>query len=121
MPTLVAGMAGNPEIRRSSLLVRSMAMGQATESNAPEAVRREVMVAICNEILCGPRPGRSPGCSRRHGSGMKLGFVMLPRDDAQYSAWRRRGGSGSDASRQLGRDPAMGGSVLHHDRFGRDS
>ena len=118
---IVAGMAGNSGNQTLTLLVRSMAMGQVTESNAPEVVRREVMVAICNGILCGLVAGSLAWLLYADtAQGMKLGFVMFLAMMLNILLGAR-GCGGSDASqgaRTRSGDGRIGASYLH-DRFGR--
>ena len=110
---IVAGMAGNSGNQTLTLLVRSMAMGQVTESNAPEVVRREVMVAICNGILCGLVAGSLAWLLYADtAQGMKLGFVMFLAMMLNILLGAVVGVAVPMLLKALGRDPAMGGSVL---------
>lgn len=63
---IVAGMAGNSGNQTLTLLVRSLAMGQVTEANKADLIKKEVLVSIINGILW----GRSQACAPGDSTGM---------------------------------------------------
>lgn len=110
---IVAGMAGNSGNQTLTLLVRSMAMGQVTASNIPDVLRRETLVALINGIMWGVISGLLVWfLYRDSGQGMMLGFVMFLAMMLNIILGAIVGAAVPLVLRALGRDPAMGGSVL---------
>ena len=50
---IVAGIAGNSGNQTLTLLVRSLATGQITESNQLDVIKKEVLVALINGFIWG--------------------------------------------------------------------
>ncbi|MBQ8828516.1 MAG: magnesium transporter [Burkholderiaceae bacterium] len=110
---IVAGIAGNSGNQTLTLLVRSMATGQITESNQTDVIKKEIFVAVINGLIWGVIAGlfawllyyQSP-------DGKLLGITM-------FSAMVLNMLMGAIVAilvpltlKKMGRDPAMGGSVL---------
>ena len=110
---IVAGIAGNSGNQTLTLLVRSLATGQITEANQSDVVKKEVLVALVNGFIWGIIAGLFTwGLYYDSPDGMKLGFTM-------FLAMMLNMLMGAIVAilvpitlKKLGRDPAMGGSVL---------
>ena len=110
---IVAGIAGNSGNQTLTLLVRSLATGQITEANQSDVVKKEVLVALVNGFIWGITAGLFTwGLYYDSPDGMKLGFTM-------FLAMMLNMLMGAIVAilvpitlKKLGRDPAMGGSVL---------
>ncbi len=110
---IVAGIAGNSGNQTLTLLVRSLATGQITESNQFDVVKREIAVALINGILWGIIAGLFAWALYYDTpDGKLLGFTM-------FLAMMLNMLMGAIVAilvpislKKLGRDPAMGGSVL---------
>lgn len=110
---IVAGIAGNSGNQTLTLLVRSLATGQITEANQSDVVKKEVLVALVNGFVWGIIAGLFTwGLYYSSQDGMKLGFTM-------FLAMMLNMLMGAIVAilvpitlKKLGRDPAMGGSVL---------
>ena len=110
---IVAGMAGNSGNQTLTLLVRSMAMGQVTEGNVPDVVRKEVLVAVINGIIWGVISGLLVWfLYSDFDQGRLLGMVMFMAMMLNIVLGAIVGVAVPSLLRMLGRDPAMGGSVL---------
>lgn len=110
---IVAGMAGNSGNQTLTLLVRSMAMGQVTSDNIPDVVRREVTVAVINGIIWGIISGLFVWFLYHSSEqGMLLGFVMFLAMMLNIILGAIIGTAVPMLLKTLGKDPAMGGSVL---------
>lgn len=110
---IVAGIAGNSGNQTLTLLVRSLATGQITESNQFDVVKREIVVALINGIIWGVIAGlfawalyySSP-------DGKLLGFTMFLAMVLNMLMGAIVALLVPITLKKLGRDPAMGGSVL---------
>ncbi len=110
---VVAGMAGNSGNQTLTLLVRSMAMGQVTDSNTPELLRKEVFVAVINGLLWGAIAGLCVwGLYYDSPQGMLLGGVMALAMFLNIMLGAIVGMAVPLILNHFDRDPAMGGSVL---------
>lgn len=110
---VVAGMAGNSGNQTLTLLVRSMAMGQVTDATTGHLIRKEVLVAVINGILCGIAAGLCVwGLYHDSSQGMLLGCVMALAMLLNIVVGAAVGLLVPLALKACGRDPAMGGSVL---------
>lgn len=110
---IVAGMAGNSGNQTLTLLVRSLAMGQVTEANKVDLIKKEVIVSIINGILWGAIAGLCAwGLYWDSDEGMMLGFVMFLAMILNIIQGAVVGLAVPMILRYFDRDPAMGGSVL---------
>ena len=110
---IVAGMAGNSGNQTLTLLVRSLAMGQVTTANILDIWRKEIGVSLINGVIWGLIAG---ACSWAlywdSPDGMKLGLVMALAMFLNILQGAIVGIAVPLILEKLGRDPAMGGSVL---------
>ena len=110
---IVAGMAGNSGNQTLTLLVRSLAMGQVTESNTGDLWRKELGVAFVNGLIWGGIAGLCAwGLYWDSPDGQKLGLVMALAMVLNIIQGAVVGLAVPFLLKKLGRDPAMGGSVL---------
>lgn len=110
---IVAGMAGNSGNQTLTLLVRSLAMGQVTESNTGDLWRKELGVAFVNGLIWGGIAGLCAwGLYWDSPDGQKLGLVMALAMFLNIIQGAVVGLAVPFLLKKLGRDPAMGGSVL---------
>lgn len=110
---IVAGMAGNSGNQTLTLLVRSLAMGQVTEANKADLIKKEVLVSIINGILWGAIAGLCAwGLYWDAPEGRMLGLVMFLAMLLNIIQGAVVGLAVPLILRYFGRDPAMGGSVL---------
>lgn len=110
---IVAGMAGNSGNQTLTLLVRSLAMGQVTESNTGDLWRKELGVAFVNGLIWGGIAGLCAwGLYWDSPDGQKLGLVMALAMFLNIIQGAVVGLAVPFLLKKFGRDPAMGGSVL---------
>ena len=110
---IVGGMAGNSGNQTLTLLVRSLAMGQVTLSNTADIWRKEVGVAILNGLIWGCIAGLLAWALYWDTpEGQKLGIVMALAMFLNMLQGAVVGLAVPFVLKKLGRDPAMGGSVL---------
>lgn len=110
---IVAGMAGNSGNQTLTLLVRSIAMGQVTLANSADIWRREIGVALVNGAIWGVIAGALAwGLYWDTPQGKLLGFVMMLAMFLNMLMGAVVGLAVPLILKKLGRDPAMGGSVL---------
>ncbi len=110
---IVAGIAGNSGNQTLTLLVRSMATGQITDANQFDVAKKEILVSIINGIVWGAIAGLfayalyfdSP-------EGPKLGLTMFAAMILNMMMGALFAILVPITLKKLGRDPAMGGSVL---------
>lgn len=110
---IVAGMAGNTGNQTMTLIVRSLALGQVTASNARKLLFKEVVVATVNGIAWGAIAGLGAWVLYRSSPqgwliGVTMGLaILLNLLVAALIAF-----AVPFALERLGRDPAIGSSVL---------
>ena len=110
---IVAGMAGNSGNQTLTLLVRSLAMGQVTEANKRDLLRKEIGVAVINGVLWGVIAGLCAWALYWDApEGKTLGIVMCLAMLLNILQGAVVGLAVPLVLKKLGRDPAMGGSVL---------
>lgn len=110
---IVAGMAGNSGNQTLTLLVRAMAVGQVTDANLSKLMKKEVGIALINGVVWGIIAGL---CSWLlyfdTEEGMMLGAVMSLAMFLNIVVGAVVGLCVPLLLQKLGRDPALGGSVL---------
>lgn len=110
---VVAGMAGNSGNQTLTLLVRSLAMGQVTDANQKDLIKKEVLVSVINGILWGAIAGFCVlGLYWGTSQAPLLGFVMFLAMVLNIVVGAIVGLAVPIVLKYFGRDPAMGGSVL---------
>jgi len=110
---VVAGMAGNSGNQTLTLLVRSLAMGQVTDANKVDLIKKEVSVSVINGLLWGVISGLCAwGLYFNDPQGQMLGFVMFLAMLLNIVVGAVVGMFVPLGLKALGRDPALGGSVL---------
>ena len=107
------GNAGNTGNQTLTLLVRSLAMGQVTSSNRSDLFKKELCVAIINGVIWGLIAGGFAWLLYADSDmGMKLGLVMFLAMMPNIIVGALVGLIVPLTLKRLGRDPAMGSSVL---------
>ena len=106
---IVAGIGGNSGNQTITMIVRAVALGQVTREHANKLFRKEVQVALLNGLVWGGVMGLVAmllykDVPARAGDGGG--------DDAQPAARGDDGRADPDDDDPLGRDPAVGSSVL---------
>lgn len=110
---IVAGMAGNSGNQTLTLLVRSLAMGQVTMANTVDIWKKEIGVALINGLIWGVIAGTCAwGLYWDTPEGRLLGLVMALAMFLNILQGAVVGLAVPFILKKLGRDPAMGGSVL---------
>ncbi len=110
---IVAGIAGNSGNQTLTLLVRSLALGQVTGANARRLIYKEIGVAVANGVVWGGVAGVFAFLLYRDTPhSMQLGVVMFLAMVLNMLVGALVGLAVPLALRALGRDPAIGGSVL---------
>ncbi|MEW5880473.1 MAG: magnesium transporter [Pseudomonadota bacterium] len=110
---IVAGIAGNSGNQTLTLLVRSLALGQVTGANARRLIYKEIGVAVANGVVWGGIAGLFAYLLYRDSPhGAQLGIVMFLAMMLNMLVGALVGLAVPLALRALGRDPAIGGSVL---------
>jgi magnesium transporter len=110
---IVAGVAGNSGNQTLTLLVRSLALGQVTGVNARRLLYKEMGVAVANGVLWGSISGIFAWLLYANlPHGWLLGVVMFLAMLLNMLVGAVVGMAVPLVLRHLGRDPAIGGSVL---------
>lgn len=110
---IVAGMAGNSGNQTLTLLVRSLAMGQVTDANKSDLLKKEVAVAVINGLVWGVIAALCAWALYWDTpEGLMLGVVMFLAMLLNIIVGAVVGLAVPLLLRYFGRDPAMGGSVL---------
>ena len=110
---IVAGIAGNSGNQTLTLLVRSLALGQVTSGNQRRLVFKEIGVAVLNGAVWGAIAGGLAWLLYRDtANGALLGVVMFMAMILNMLVGAAVGLAVPMMLRAVGRDPAMGGSVL---------
>lgn len=110
---IVAGIAGNSGNQTLTLLVRSLALGQVTGANARRLIYKEIGVAVANGVVWGGLAGVFAYLLYQDSpQGVQLGVVMFLAMVLNMLVGALVGLAVPLALRALGRDPAIGGSVL---------
>jgi len=110
---IVAGIAGNSGNQTLTLLVRSLALGQVTSGNQLRLVLKEIGVAVLNGAVWGAIAGCLAWLLYRDtANGVLLGIVMFMAMMLNMLVGAAVGLAVPMILRAVGRDPAMGGSVL---------
>lgn len=110
---IVAGIAGNSGNQTLTLLVRSIALGQVTGGNQQRLVTKEVVIALFNGAVWGGVAALLTLLLYRDSEhGLKLGVLMFMAMILNMLVAAAVGLAVPLFLRALGRDPAIGGSVL---------
>ncbi len=110
---IVAGMAGNSGNQTLTLLVRSLAMGQVTDSNQEDVIRKEVWISVINGLVWGAISGLFVWALYHDTPyGATLGLVMFLAMILNFVLGAVVGLAVPLLLKHFGRDPALGGSVL---------
>ncbi len=110
---IVAGIAGNSGNQTLTLLVRSLALGQATGGNQRRLVMKEIAIALLNGAVWGGIAALFVYFLYRDSpNGVMLGVVMFMAMILNMLVGAAVGLAVPLALRALDRDPAIGGSVL---------
>ncbi len=110
---IVAGMAGNSGNQTLTLLVRALAIGQVTDSNQRDLIKKEIAVSVINGILWGAIAGLCAWALYWDSpQGPLLGLVMFLAMLLNIAQGAAVGLSVPLILKYFNRDPALGGSVL---------
>ncbi len=106
---IVAGIGGNSGNQTITMIVRAMALDQITPSSTKRLLRKEVIVSLCNGIIWGGVIGVV--AYLLYGS-WALGVVMTAAMTLNLLLAASMGVLIPMGLSRLGRDPAMGSSVM---------
>lgn len=110
---IVAGIAGNSGNQTLTLLVRSIALGQVVGENQRRLVMKEIAIALLNGAVWGGIAAIFAYVLYRDSPyGVQLGIVMFLAMILNMLVGAAVGLAVPIALRAMGRDPAIGGSVL---------
>jgi magnesium transporter len=110
---IVAGIAGNSGNQTLTLLVRSIALGQVVGDNQRRLVMKEIAIALFNGAVWGGIAALfAYALYRDSPHGVQLGVVMFLAMILNMLVGAAVGLAVPMALRAMGRDPAIGGSVL---------
>jgi magnesium transporter len=110
---IVAGIAGNSGNQTMTLFIRSIALGQVTAKNAPRVFAKEFGIAALNGLVWGSVAGAFAWWLYSDTShGAMLGFTMMLAILLNLLLGALIGILVPLALQKLGRDPAIGSSVL---------
>ncbi len=110
---IVAGIAGNSGNQTMTLVIRSLALGQTNASNARRLIIKELAIAGTNGVMWGTLAGLFAWWLYNDTPfGMTLGFTMMLAMILNLLLSAVVGMVVPLALQRLGRDPAMGSSVL---------
>ncbi|MEO8158304.1 MAG: magnesium transporter [Betaproteobacteria bacterium] len=106
---IVAGIAGNSGNQTTTLIIRSMALGQVTPGNARRLIGKELAISLLNGVVWGGVAGMFAYLLYRNAA---LGLVMTSAMLLNLVVGAMVGMLVPLAMQKLGRDPAIGSSVL---------
>ena len=106
---IVAGIAGNSGNQTTTLIIRSMALGQASPGNARRLVLKELAISLLNGLVWGGVAGVFAWLLY---DSIPLGLVMTGAMLLNLLVGALVGMLVPMTMQRLGRDPAMGSSVL---------
>ncbi len=110
---IVAGIAGNSGNQTMTLLIRSIALGQVTTANARRLLLKEVSIAVFNGLVWGSIAGGFAWLLyMRTAQGPLIGVVMFMAMLLNMLVGTCVGMLVPFVLQRIGRDPAMGSSVL---------
>lgn len=110
---VVAGMAGNSGNQTMTLIIRSMALGQVNSANMWGLVKKELYVTILNGVVFGGGAGLVTALLHRSiPAGNLLGLTMGLAIFLNLAVGALVGVTVPLILQRLGRDPALGSSVL---------
>ncbi|MEO6076268.1 MAG: magnesium transporter [Dokdonella sp.] len=106
---IVAGMGGNSGNQTITMLVRAMALDQVGLDSRKRLLRKELVVSICNGLIWGSAIGVVASLLYRNAA---LGVVMMAAMTLNLLLAALMGVLIPMTLVKLGRDPAMGASVM---------
>jgi len=106
---IVAGIAGNSGNQTTTLIIRSLALGQVTPDNARRLIGKELAISLLNGVVWGGVAGIFAYLLYRN---VSLGLVMTGAMLLNLVVGALVGMMVPLAMQKLGRDPAIGSSVL---------
>jgi magnesium transporter len=106
---IVAGIAGNSGNQTTTLIIRSLALGQVTPDNARRLIGKELAISLLNGVVWGGVAGIFAYALYRN---VSLGLVMTGAMLLNLVVGALVGMMVPLAMQKLGRDPAIGSSVL---------
>lgn len=110
---IVAGIAGNSGNQTMTLIIRSLALGQINASNARSLILKEFAITFLNGIVWGGIAGSLAWMLYMgDAKGLQLGLVMMSAMLLSLLVGALVGMLVPLLLQKLGRDPAMGSSVL---------
>ena len=110
---IVAGIAGNSGNQTMTLIIRSIALGQVTIANARRLILKELSIAGMNGLLWGSIAGSLAWWLYKDtAQGVVLGLTMMLAMVLNLVVGAMIGLAVPLALQRLGRDPAIGSSVL---------
>jgi len=106
---IVAGIGGNSGNQTITMIVRAVALGQVTLDNARQLIRKEITVSLVNGLIWGGVMGVIAAVLYKDGA---LGVVMVLAMTLNLMLAALMGVLIPMAMLKLGRDPAVGSSVM---------
>ncbi len=106
---IVAGIGGNSGNQTITMIVRAVALGQVTREHARKLIRKEILVALINGVVWGGVMGLVAMMLYRD---VALGLVMVLAMTLNLILAASMGVAIPMTMLKLGRDPALGSSVL---------
>ena len=106
---IVAGIGGNSGNQTITMIVRAAALGQVAIANARQLIRKEITVSLVNGVIWGGVMGLVAAVLYRD---LPLGLVMVLAMTLNLMLAALMGVLIPISMLKLGRDPAMGSSVL---------
>jgi magnesium transporter len=106
---IVAGIAGNSGNQTTTLIIRSIALGQVTPDNARRLIAKEVAISLLNGLVWGGVAGMFAYVLYRS---VPLGLVMMSAMLLNLLVGASVGMVVPLVMQKMGRDPAIGSSVL---------
>jgi magnesium transporter len=106
---IVAGIAGNSGNQTTTLIIRSLALGQVTPDNARRLIAKELAISLLNGVVWGGVAGVFAYLLYRS---VPLGLVMMGAMLLNLLVGALVGMMVPLVMQKMGRDPAIGSSVL---------
>ena len=106
---IVAGIGGNSGNQTITMIVRAAALGQVTIANARQLIRKEMTVSLVNGVIWGGVMGLVAAVLYKD---LALGLVMVLAMTLNLMLAALMGVLIPISMLKLGRDPAVGSSVL---------